>query len=437
MSGVYELRIVSRSDVSPAANRERGFHTPVQPYLPGGAIRGSLAALWKARYGTPDERFERQVAGLRIGPGIVRGASQRPLSVFACKYPITAKCSQTFDAAFEAVPDHRVCPGCGKGLEASKGQWEQAPQIRRVTRTALEDDQTVLQGSLFSRDALASGQTFRATALGELDWLGSGAVRVRIGGRRTTGGLVELTATKSRDALAVSMPDAHRLVLRMLAPAVFVDDAGRTQLVPQTGDLARALDRSGPAADVRVEDGWYRPETVGGWNAAAGLPKSTEVAVAGGSTYVLRSATPFTAAEATALVQSGLGLRRGDGLGWLEVATSAWQSAARAGTGVGSRQAADQAVAAMADRIDRLSNSREERSILRRQISGWLREGYTNQSLPPGAAFDGLFLGTQVVVKEALALKDIQRRALLIVLQAREWRDRNVGWTEGIQGRSK
>lgn len=437
MSGAYELRMVSRSDVSPAANRERGFLTPVHPYLPGGAIRGALAALWKARHGTPDARFDRQVAALRIGPGVAAGARQRPLSVFSCKYPTTDGCSRVFDAAFEPLPDRRVCPGCGKGLAASKGQWEQAPRIRRVTRTALGEDQTVQEGSLFSRDALEAGQTFRATALGDLDWLGQDPVRVRIGGRRSTGGLVELTASPAADSAAVPLPDPHRIVIRMLSPAVFVDQAGRTRLEPRPGDLGRALGGQRSAGGVVVEGAWSRPDSVGGWNAAAGLPKATEVAVTGGSTYVLHSDTPFTAADAVSLSRRGLGVRRGDGLGWLEVAAGPWRPDEGVGPRVGERPAADPVVAAVADRIDRLSHRREVRSAVRGQISGWLREGYTEQSLPPGAAYDGLVSGTQVVVQDALALAGVQRQALLIVLQARDWRDRSAGRSGAGQERTR
>lgn len=58
-----------------------------------------------------------------------------------------------------------------------------------------------------------------------------------------------------------------------------------------------------------------RWHTVGGWHLASGLPKSAEVAVAAGSTYLIEPPAPVPDDALAELGRRGLGLRRHEGFG--------------------------------------------------------------------------------------------------------------------------
>lgn len=414
----YLLHCTAMSAVSPAANRERGFLTPCLPYLPGGALRGALAAHWIVRFGQPEarlaDRFASEVLALRIGPGIPLGGSVRPLSVYACKYPIERACRQVFDAAFSELPESGNCPGCEAKLDSSKGQWDSGAALRARTRTALGADGTVLQGSLFTRQYIARRQEFAATAEGDLRWLGTDSVDLRVGGQRSLAGAVKVKVLAAEPA---SISGGERLIVRLLSPGVFLSEDARNQLQPSSGDLARALRGTDMAgAQVRVKHAWARPDTVGGWNAAAGLPKSTEIAAAMGSTYVLQCAHGFSDDAAAAIAGSGLGVRRADGLGWVEVASAPWRPK-QAEVRNASRAAPDRELQDIAHRIAELGG-RGDAAHLRRRITRWLREEYTNEHLPPGYAYDGLPSQAKALVDDALAVTGDRRRALIIILAA-------------------
>ena len=406
--------------MSPGARRERGFLTPSLPYLPGSAIRGALAAHWKSRFGDPDDAFEHQVEALRVGPALPVDAEQMPLSVYRCKYPVDPGCARVYDDAFGELPKDRRCRSCGRPLEQSKGAWVGDTGLRTVTRTALTDEQTALSGSLFSRQAIRSQRSFTADVIGDLQWLGSDPVTLRIGGRRTIGGKVQVTVDPVSVESRIGGTDGQ-VVVRLLSPAVFVGADGRTHLEPRAADLQRATAGHGMDRDrLLTAKAWTRPGSVGGWNAAAGLPKATEVAAMGGSTFIIRGDEGDEELIASALVERGLGLRRTDGLGWVRVDDQPWRPPETAEAG-SSRQrgGADTDVAAIADQVDGLRNAK-----VRRRISGWLRDGFTREAPPPGYAFDGLPATTKPVVLQALDTRDDRRLALLMTLQARDFRGR-------------
>lgn len=411
----YDLTLTSVSDVSPAANRERGFVTPAYPYVPGGTLRGALAALWIARFGDPDNRmaeFTREIIDLRVGPAVVSGTALRPLSVFACKYPRHEACARVWDAAFEELPQRRLCPGCGGALAASKGQWEGPLRRTSRSRTALTEQGTPQAGSLFSRGALAADQRFLARAQGDLSWLDSQQT-IRVGGQRSVAGKMTVSASPHTPAPADAV---ERLVVRLDSPAVFLAEDGRTRLSPQPGDLRRA----GLPESLVLEASWTRPDTVGGWNAAGGLPKSSEVVAVAGSTYVLRG--KVTDQQVGDLRERGLGARRVDGLGWIDLAAGAWSPPT---TTEASRQRRpqDKEVGHVADTIEAIRDSGQ----FRRQVLGWLRQGYTDELHPPGYSYDGLTSHAKVAASRALSMRGLQRQALVVVLDARDSRLRGEG----------
>ena len=323
----YRLTVELTSPAAPAAGRERGFVTPAYDYVPGSVVRGALAARWIAVHGRPEDdpdAFDAHVVGLRVGPALPVDARRVPLSVYQCKYPTTATCRSTaVDAAFDQVTS---CPGCGAPLEPSRGQWTASPRVVRRSSTALDADETAAEQQLFARDELAARQTFSARASGDLRWLGEDPTPLRVGGRRSVLGGAVLTVEQSPPQPTPA--PSSTVVVVLDSPAVFVDECGRTRLVPQRGDLERSLrgtDGEQLAAGVTVDSAWFRPDSAGGWNAAGGLPKATEAATAAGSVFRLKFPEPLSSAAQAAIADRGLGARRTDGLGWVEIVPEPWR----------------------------------------------------------------------------------------------------------------
>ena len=68
-----------------------------------------------------------------------------------------------------------------------------------------------------------------------------------------------------------------------------------------------------------------RTEVVGGWHAASGLPKPADATLVAGSVFVLRPSGAVDAATLAGLVSNGLGLRRVEGFGVVDVNPAAWR----------------------------------------------------------------------------------------------------------------
>jgi hypothetical protein len=173
---------------------------------------------------------------------------------------------------------------------------------------------TAGDGALFTRETLGAGQVFRGTVIAVDDTLLKvldGLGPVRIGGRRTTHGLADITIMA--DA-APPLPQQRRdgmLVVRLRSPGIFTDECGRPSRDPSGGELADSLGGVGASVVQR----WTRWEQAGGWHAASGLAKQQELTVAAGSTYVISAERPVAHAPLTRLAGRGLGLRRHEGFG--------------------------------------------------------------------------------------------------------------------------
>jgi CRISPR-associated protein Csx10 len=324
---------------------------PTHRHVPGSVLRGALAAAWLTEHGEPDplqpgraripagrrdafiEIFEGRV---RFGPLLAPGSYVVPLSVRRCKYPKPGHdCHRVaLDAAFlDPTPDR--CPACDGALEAGRGEVEQFDEelVTVSTRVALTEGETAQEGLLFARQALRSTAARPLTLTGPIaavrgaipDWL-TAPRRVLLGGRRSTGGAVDLSTGP-----AVPQPPrvTDRIVLRLLSPAVLVDNAGRPARTP---DAALLTDILGVRVEMSHHPGWTRLTTVGGWHAASNLPKPDELAVTAGSVFELLFPEGPPGPEAlTALLVQGIGLRRAEGYGWIEIATTPWQPPAPAG----------------------------------------------------------------------------------------------------------
>ena len=304
---------------------DAGWLTDTHRFVPGSVLRGALAALWLAEHRPPkpdttsDMEFQRLFeGGVRFGPLYPSDNALRPLSVFGCKYADDDTCRRfSHDAAFDGAAP-AACPVCGSPVEASKGGVD-GVRIVEHTRVQLDEHERAADGQLYTRRALPAGTQF--TGLidgdpdGELAWLVQTERSVLLGGRRSTSGLATLSARAeaSPPSFTGFVSDQRRLVVRLLAPGIFVDTVGRPSWLPDVTELSVTL-----GVPVAIDAAFARPTVVSGWHAVSNLPKPRDFAVAAGSVFVLRfDAGLPDHAGLRRLWQAGLGLRRTEGNGWI------------------------------------------------------------------------------------------------------------------------
>lgn len=311
----FGVAVSSRQRVSLGKGGERAYLTTSHPVIPGSVIRGALAAAWTTMGGPRDREFRNVFERARFSPLLPTGVRVAGQSVRICKYHSAAGHARHHDEAFEGTlsADDQGCRGrerCNGGyLTHDLGQ----PAFVTLTSTALIPRQHVAStGQLFSREAIEKGTRFSGYIVLPDD---TPDTRLRtlttlfIGGRSSVLGRCDISFTALPGAPLPAM-DADSVVVRTLSPSLLVDDVGAP-----TTDLLAALQRAG--LDVRKV--WaHRVEagSAGGWHAASGLPKPAEIALAPGATAVLRSPDQ---AVLSRLLDRGIGLRRSEGYGWLEV----------------------------------------------------------------------------------------------------------------------
>ncbi|WP_407286462.1 type III-B CRISPR module-associated Cmr3 family protein [Streptomyces sp. BP-8] len=321
---------------------------PTRLHVPGSVLRGALAAAWIAEYGLPTKvsadkcrefiaLFEADVS---YGPLFATGSQVVPLSVLRCKY---RRCATVVDEAFHDAEGEPSC-ACGP-LVPGRGEVEftgaSAGQlVIQSTHLQIHDARGVAEESLlFTRRALAhrdadgAERAFhgRITPNSELPdeaaaWL-AGSRRLRLGGRRGTSGAVTYSP---RPTTTVPPATGHRIALRLTAPAILTDPSGLPlDLADHQALHATLEDELTPLLDgahiTAVERVWARRERVGGWHAASRLPKPVELAISAGSVLLLNFSQRPSPDGLRTLTGRGIGLRRNEGFGALETATTAWQ----------------------------------------------------------------------------------------------------------------
>ena len=322
---VLEVRVTARQRITLGVGSEVGYFTGSHAFVPGSVLRGALAASWIAEHGPPDraesdsawfrELFDRQI---RYGPLHPAGSGIVPVSAWLCKYPRDAACSaQAVDRAFEA---RECCPACYGPLEQGKGQvlLPAGTALERITRTSIDwRTAKAKDGELYAHAALPAGTTLHGYIHGRDPWLEQPRT-LRLGGRRTVGGAAEYQALPTAlPAPADPLTADGSLVIRLVAPAVFVDAAGRPRLDPDPG-----LDLDAAATGLTA---WARPMTWAGWHAASRLPKPEELCAAAGSTYRIDGPHDALRGLAWRLQREGAGLRRAEGFGCIEIVTTPWR----------------------------------------------------------------------------------------------------------------
>ncbi|MCP2170354.1 type III-B CRISPR module-associated Cmr3 family protein [Goodfellowiella coeruleoviolacea] len=332
---MLDVVVTAQQPLALGRGTSAGASAPTHRHIPGSVLRGALAAAWIAEHGEPTREsglrdefvalFERNV---RFGPLFAPGSTVVPLSVLRCKYQRDNSCAQIWhDEAFsdeeiteEVKEKTRVCESCGGPLARGRSEVEFLPgdAIVRSTRVALTAEGTAQDGALYTRDELAHRDTtgaprqFVGRIVGDAPWLAQ-ARTLFLGGRRSTSGAVTYQADPAAPK-PVPPLTGRTLVLRLLSPAVFVDKAGRPSSQPDEHVLTELL-----GVTATVAHSWIRWDRVGGWHAAADLPKPEEHVIAAGSTYKLKLEGDPDPAALQRLRDHGVGLRRAEGFGWIEL----------------------------------------------------------------------------------------------------------------------
>lgn len=293
-------------------------------HIPGSVVRGALAARWLAEHGpsrpgTPerDEFLALFEGGVRYGALLRPGTEFMSLAVVGHKHDPLPDCETAdYDRAVGAEPP-LYCPSCKSPLEQRSGLPRVRPgdpaATRRRTSVAITDQGVAQRGALFTRETLGSGQVFSGTVAATDDALLkilADLGPVRIGGRRTTHGLADITINAGTRPPAAQRRDDGDLVLRLRSPGIFTDAQGRPKRDPSDEELSETL-----GAPARVVRRWTRWEQAGGWHAASGLPKPQELTVAAGSTYIIHPERIVDDTALAALSSRGVGLRRHEGFG--------------------------------------------------------------------------------------------------------------------------
>lgn len=290
-------------------------------HVPGSVVRGAFAAAWLSRHGAPEpgtperrEFLDLFEGGVRFGPLLRDGTEFMSLAVFGHKYDPDTDCRTVdYDRALSDEEPPPYCPDCDSPIEQRRGLHGTRTAPDRRTSVAIGESGTAVPGQLFTRELLPAGQAFRGSLTAApaqraaLAALGP----VRIGGRRTTHGLAQVSIREGGTPPAVQRRPDGDLVIRLRSPGIFTDDYGRPARIPSPAELRAALG----GVPARVVRSWTRWEQAGGWHAASGLPKPQELTVSAGSTYVIHPERTLADSALRALESRGLGLRRHEGFG--------------------------------------------------------------------------------------------------------------------------
>jgi len=294
-------------------------------YIPGPVIRGAMAAAWIAQHGAPSPGTRRRQefldlfeGGVRFGP-LFAGEGFTYQSVLSHKYPAGDGCDRVELDEVDTEADDS-CPQCHSPWQISKALNDGNVVTHRRASVRIGSAGVAVRGVLFTRDSIdprrrdGTAAVFTGPCVSDdpalMDTIRS-IRNVKIGGRRTTHGQARLRWLDG----ALPVPrrlDGNRVVLRLRAPAVFVDPLGRPLSAPSGEELLRRFGVPG-----QVERAWTRWQSVGGWHAASGLAKPSELAVSPGAVYIVRfdQAVPNEALRRVA--HSGIGIRNHEGFGHL------------------------------------------------------------------------------------------------------------------------
>lgn len=279
---MIEVTVTPSETVSMGRGPTRGSWVPTHTHIPGTVLRGALARAWLIEHGRTEPGspqrdkfcalFER---GVRFGPLFAPGSMVVPLSVRRCKYRSIPECAQVWHDEAEQTTPPAACEHCGGPLEPGRGEVEfvvTGSPVRRRTRVALDKQETAREGMLYDRDEIPADpqRSFTGRITGGGDWLHQ-PHELFIGSKLSTRGAADYLPSPGQDRPVPDKPE-RRLVLRLLSPAILVDECGRPTLEPNPAALQQAL-----GCGVRIERRWTRRERLHGWHAASDTDRKSVV----------------------------------------------------------------------------------------------------------------------------------------------------------------
>jgi hypothetical protein len=175
--------------------------------------------------------------------------------------------------------------------------------------------QTSRLGQLYSREELAPETNYVAWVMDPEDVLGDFPPEIVIGKRRSAGnGLASVTAS-SVGAVPwprYAQPKPGEARIQLLTDAILPGASGGYLRGLDDVSLTRLL--KVPARIVRTASAF---RSIPGWSGAWGMPREQALAVSAGSVWLICSDDPGFAAALARLEREGIGIRRGEGFGWV------------------------------------------------------------------------------------------------------------------------
>ncbi|MFV0405948.1 MAG: hypothetical protein ACK5LN_03865 [Propioniciclava sp.] len=320
----YHYTLTTRKPMSAGAADARGNTRRAHQIIPGGTIRGALAAAWWRGPGATSSAASDDFATLfdtqlLVGQAVPDDFELVSASATICKYRSQPECATVVQERGHPDRPHQwgECWSCGGPLVASPG-WRRRPgpaaHLVSRTRGALTPQETAAEGQLFSRQAVAgtAGAPLRLSGLidapaGALDWLGGTSLRV--GGGRS----VDLGSCSVDMAAAdpPPLPEGEKLLFHLISPGIILDRFGGADLsmAALRAELQRVAQQ--PELEITGSPRWLRSESVTGWHMRSRLPKPHDWALAAGSAAVVTGLSE----DGWVRLQRGIGYRTLEGFG--------------------------------------------------------------------------------------------------------------------------
>ena len=377
-----QIRITLESPILPGGRKPTGQAAEAAQYIRGGLIRGAIAKIWRADSENSERETEFQQLFLDENAGIFRncypGSQVLPATAVGCKdfsgflKKEDKEKHGIFDTLLERLVSEKAewmyqpnCPCCSGRVESQGGFYEhvetsyekRALNTRLLTRVAInrqrkvaEDEllyhltavdpltadkkEVTLQGSARIPSGLVSkvADTLQkhVQRLGGGTSRGLGQVRVKVTKFSDSDSLEErISAFKEKleqlwrayGHLPTSEMDAFKgthFSVDLQSDTILTAEDGWQRSMVLTAPMLQEI--AGCPTEVTLIRSFASYDYVGGWNAAWGLPKETDLATRMGSVFVFRTLDIDSWIPALrTLEKSGIGRRREEGFGQILV----------------------------------------------------------------------------------------------------------------------